>query len=62
MTGLLAKKRISVFLTKRQTERLKALKLRDGVPEAVSIRKAIDDYLRKKRIAQKGDALDQGDA
>ena len=46
------KRRISVFLTTTQTDRLKILKLRNGEPESVSIRRAIDEYLKRMRVPQ----------
>jgi predicted DNA-binding protein len=59
MTGTLKKRRISVFLTTIQTERLKALKLRNGEPESVSIRRAIDEYLKRMRVPQTVTALSE---
>lgn len=45
------RKRTSVFLNPEHLEGLKALKARDGVPEAESIRRAIAEYLDKRGAA-----------
>ena len=45
------KRRYSFFISDELYEGLKALKEREGVPEAESIRRALDEYLAKKRIA-----------
>ena len=45
------KRRISFFLSDHLCEGLKALKERDGVPEAESMRRAIGEYLTNKGIA-----------
>jgi predicted DNA-binding protein len=45
------KRRYSFFISDDLYEGLKALKKREGVPEAESIRRALGEYLRKKRIA-----------
>ena len=44
------KRRYSFFISDDLYEGLKALKERDGVPEAESIRRAIGEYLTNKRI------------
>ena len=44
------KRRTSFFISDNLWEGLKALKKRDGVPEAESMRRAIGEYLMKKGI------------
>jgi hypothetical protein len=44
-------KRYTFFISEDLDAGLKALKQRDGVPEAESIRRALGDYLRKKDVA-----------
>ncbi len=45
------RRRTSFFLDPELGEGLKALKARDGVPEAEAIRRAIADYLEKRGIS-----------
>jgi len=44
-------KRYTFFISEDLDAGLKALKRRDGVPEAESIRRALGDYLMKKKVA-----------
>jgi hypothetical protein len=44
-------KRYTFFISEELDAGLKALKRRDGVPEAESVRRALGDYLRKKGVA-----------
>jgi hypothetical protein len=48
------KRRTSFFLDPELGDGLKALKARDGVPEAEAIRRAIAEYLEKRGIALEG--------
>ena len=58
MTGNVSpRKRISVFLDAELLEGLKALKQRDLVPEAASIRQAIKEYMERKGVSTKADRL-----
>lgn len=50
--GVVARKRTSVFLDPSQTEGLKALKARDGTPEAEAIRRAIEEYLERRGVTK----------
>ena len=49
------RKRISVFLDPELLDGLKAIKQRDLVPEATSIRQAIKEYMERKGVAVKAD-------
>lgn len=40
-------KRIALFLTEKQIERLKALSARDGLTVSEILRRAVDEYLLK---------------
>jgi hypothetical protein len=42
--------RTSLFLPDSLRDGLKFLRARDGTPEAESIRRAVEDYLAKKRV------------
>jgi hypothetical protein len=43
--------RTSLFLDDAQKAGLKALKQRDGIPEAEAIRRAVTEYLEKRGVA-----------
>jgi hypothetical protein len=45
-----ARKRTSLFLDGHLSEGLKALKARDGIPEAEAVRRAVAEYLKAKGI------------
>jgi hypothetical protein len=47
---MLARKRTSLFFDVELVEGLKALKSRDGIPEAEAIRRAVAAYLAEKGI------------
>lgn len=55
---VVAKRRTSFFLDPALGDGLKALKARDGVPEAEAIRRGIAEYLEKRGIRV---ALQQAD-
>ena len=50
MRQMALRKRTSVFLDPELLEGLKALKARDGMPEAEAIRRAIADYLDRRGV------------
>ena len=43
--------RVSLFLSEAQEAGLAAMRERDGAPAAVSIRRAIDAYLKQKGVS-----------
>lgn len=53
MRQMALRKRTSVFLDPELLEGLKALKARDGMPEAEAIRRAIADYLARRGVSIK---------
>lgn len=52
----MAKTRVSFFIDRDLQTGLRALKERDGVPEAESIRRAIADYLKRMKASTKPQA------
>lgn len=50
-----ARKRTSLFFDPEQVDGLKALKERDGIPEAEAVRRAVAAYLTEKGIAVIGE-------
>lgn len=47
------RKRISVYIDPEHVERLKALKARDGMPEAEAVRRALTEFLDRREIGTK---------
>jgi ribosomal protein S15P/S13E len=45
--------RVSFFISDHLAVGLKRIKHRDGVPEAESIRRAIAEYLKRKKVTTK---------
>jgi hypothetical protein len=50
-----ARKRTSLFFDVELVEGLKALKARDGIPEAEAVRRAVAAYLAEKGISVAGE-------
>jgi hypothetical protein len=51
LTPVSPKRRVSFFLDEHLADGLKALKARDGIPEAEAIRRAIGEYLEQRGAA-----------
>ena len=55
VTDVSRKIRYNLFIGEDQRDALRAIKARDGIPESEQIRRAIDEWLARRRNNKKAD-------
>jgi len=54
LTSVMPRERYNFLIDPEQREALRFIKAREGVPESEQIRRAIDDWLKRKGILKSG--------